>query len=159
MITLKDSVTINTTLEKLYNWLINLDENFVKWHPNYVKFEKLTGSMDVGDWIYFEENVNGTIYKIKGKITRKEINKNGFRVDFKTNSGLGHITFMAEATESGCVFTHIESFGLETPIIGNIINFIIFRVLVRKKANWDLISQDMKEDNVNLKRILETGQY
>jgi hypothetical protein len=66
---------------------------------------------------------------------------------------------MAEATESGCVFTHIESFGLETPIIGNIINFIIFRVLARKKANWDLISQDMKEDNVNLKRILETGQY
>ncbi|MCC7550318.1 MAG: SRPBCC family protein [Methanobacterium sp.] len=159
MITLKDSVTINTTLEKLYSWLINLDENFVKWHPNHVKFEKLTGSMDVGDWIYFEENVNGTIYKIKGEITRKEINKNGFRVDFKTNSGLGHITFMAEATESGCVFTHIESFGLETPIIGNIINFIIFRVLVRKKANWDLISQDMKEDNVNLKRILETGQY
>jgi hypothetical protein len=75
MITLKDSVTINTTLEKLYSWLINLDENFVKWHPNHVKFEKLTGSMDVGDWIYFEENVNGTIYKIKVRLQGKKLIK------------------------------------------------------------------------------------
>jgi hypothetical protein len=28
-------------------------------------------------------------------------------------------------------------------------------VIARKKANWDLILNDMKEDNKNLKQILE----
>jgi hypothetical protein len=155
MITLKDSIEIKATPNKLYNWFMDLDKNFTKWHANHTKFEKVTGGTDVGDTIYFEESVGGILYKIKGEITGKEQNGNSFRLDFKTMSGLGHISFTADATEDGCIFTHIERFGLETPIIGSIVNFLIFNVLARKKANWDIILKDMKEDNENLKIIME----
>jgi hypothetical protein len=134
---------------------MDLDENFTKWHPNHTKFEKVTGGTDVGDIIYFEERVGGILYKIKGQITKKEKNDNGFRLDFRTMSGLGQIAFIAKATEGGCVFTHIERFGLETPVIGGIVNFLIFNLLARKKANWNIILQDMKEDNENLRKIME----
>lgn len=155
MITLEDSIEIETSLEELYNWFMNLEENFTKWHPNHKKFERLTGDNEVGDVIYFEECVSGIWYKIKGEITVKEKNKDNFRLEFKTMSGIGRISFIAEKREEGCIFTHIESFGLETPLIGGIINFLLFNVIARKKANWDLILQDMKEDNKNLKQILE----
>lgn len=157
MITLKDSIEIKATPDKLYNWFMDLDKHFTKWHPNHTKFEKVTGGTDVGDIIYFEESVGGILYKIKGVITRKEQSENNFRLDFKTMSGLGQISFTANATEGGCIFTHIERFGLETPIIGGIVNFLIFNVLARKKANRDIILQDMKEDNENLKKIIESS--
>jgi len=32
-------------------------------------------------------------------------------------------------------------------------------VIAKKKANWQLIADDMKEDNMYLKQILETGVY
>jgi hypothetical protein len=53
------------------------------------------------------------------------------------------------------MFTHIETFGSKKPVIGGFLNFLLFKVLARKKANWDLILNDMKEDNENLKKILE----
>jgi hypothetical protein len=95
--------------------LAHLDKNFTKRHDNHTKFEKVTGGTDVGDIIYFEESVGGILYKIKGEIARKEQNGNSFRLDFKTMSGLGHISFTADATEYGCIFTHIEKFGLGNP--------------------------------------------
>jgi len=157
MITLRDSIEIKTTPDKLYNWFMDLDKHFTEWHPNHIKFEKVTGGTDVGDIIYFEERVGGILYKVKGEIIRKEKNKNGFRLGFKTLSGLGRISFIGEATEGGCLFTHIERFGLETPVIGGIVNFLLFKLLARKKANWDIILQDMREDNANLKKIMEGG--
>jgi hypothetical protein len=157
MITLKDSIEIETSIEELYNWFMNLEVNFTKWHPNHKKFERLTGGDEVGDVIYFEECVSGIWYKIKGEITVKEKNKDNFRLEFKTMSGIGRISFITKKTEEGCIFTHIENFGLETPLIGSIINFLLFNVIARKKANWDLILHDMKEDNKNLKQILENS--
>jgi hypothetical protein len=157
MIELKDSIEIKTTINDLYNWFMNLEKNFTKWHPNHKKFEKVTGGDDVGDVIYFEQCVSGVWYKIKGEITAKDKNKNSFRFEFKTMSGIGKILFIAKTTEEGCIFTHIETFGLKTPVIGGILNFLLFNVLARKKANWDIILQDMKEDNENLKKIMEKG--
>ena len=155
MITLKESIEIETSLEELYNWFMDLEDNFTKWHPNHKKFERLTGGDEVGDIIYFEECVNGIWYKVKGEITVKEKNEDNFRIEFKTMSGIGRISFIAKKTEEGCIFTHIENFGLKTPLIGGVINFLLFNVIARKKANLDLILNDMKEDNKNLKQILE----
>ena len=54
MITLKESIEIETSLEELYIWFMDLEENFTKWHPNHKRFERLTGGDEVGDIIYFE---------------------------------------------------------------------------------------------------------
>ncbi|XHH07632.1 MAG: SRPBCC family protein [Candidatus Bathyarchaeia archaeon] len=155
MIELEDSIEIKTTINELFNWFINLDKNFVEWHPNHKKFEKVTGGDDVGDMICFEECINGVLYRIKGEITAKEKTESSFSFEFKTMSGIGNILFTARTAEHGCIFTHVETFGLKTPIVGRALNYLLFNVLARKKANWASILQDMKEDNKNLKRILE----
>lgn len=36
---------------------------------------------------------------------------------------------------------------------------LIFKILYRKKANWELIRDDMKLDNMYLQRILAKGIY
>lgn len=156
MVVLKDSVTIDTSMDTLYQWFLNLDKNFVNWHPNHKTFELRSGGTEIGDKIYFEELVDGTLYKIEGKIITKNKLADNFTLAFKTSAGLGHIYFMGKYSGNTCVFTHIEEFGMRTPIIGSIVNFLLFRILARKKANWDLIHKDMVEDNKNLKEILET---
>jgi hypothetical protein len=156
MVTLKDTIEINTTIDELYDWFMNIDVNFTKWHHNHKKFEKITGGSEVGDIIYFEQLVNGVWYKVKAKIILKEKNKDNFKIIIKSTTGLGTISFLGKTTENSCVFTHIESFGLSTPVIGNAINFLLFRVFFRKHANWKFILQDMKDDDANLKKILES---
>ena len=45
------------------------------------------------------------------------------------------------------------------PVIGPILNFLILKVFFRKKANWQLIRDDMILDNRYLKEILTEGKY
>ncbi len=152
MITLKDSIEIKTTPDKIFNWFQNLDRHFTEWHPNHKKFVKVTGGMDEGDIVYFEECVDGKWYKVKGKITKIEKTERGWRVELKTL--LAQLSFIVEAKEDGCVFTHIESFGFKTPIIGSLIDFLILKVF-DSSIRIDLIRKDMEEDGKNLKKILE----
>ncbi len=157
MIVLKDSIEINTTIDSLYNWLSKLDENFVKWDSvHHTDFKFLSGGAAVGDKIYFEEIVDGVKYSIKGKITEKVKSDRKFVIAFKTSKGLGHIYFIGEKLENNIRFIHIEKFGVKTPVIGHAINFLLFKVIAKKKANWALILNDMKGDNRRLKRIMES---
>ena len=48
---------------------------------------------------------------------------------------------------------------MTTPVIGVIMNFLIFKVLFWKKANWQLIRGDMILDNRYLYEILTEGKY
>ena len=52
-----------------------------------------------------------------------------------------------------------ETFGMTTPVIGAIMNFLIFKVFFRKKANWQVIRDDMILDNRYLYKILTEGKY
>lgn len=69
------------------------------------------------------------------------------------------ISFEGERTDTGCRFRHTESFGVQAPVIGPVVNFLIFKILYRKKANWQLIRDDMILDNQYLTGILEKGRY
>ena len=48
---------------------------------------------------------------------------------------------------------------MTTPVIGAFMNFLIFKVFFRKKANWQLIRDDMILDNRYLYDILTEGKY
>ncbi len=37
--------------------------------------------------------------------------------------------------------------------------YLLFEVIAKKKASWQLVKDDMAEDNMYLKQILETGVY
>ena len=133
MITLKDSVEIKTTPEKIFDWFKNLDKHFTEWHPDHKKFVKVTGGTDKGDIVYFEECVDGKWYKVKGKITKIEKTERGWRAEMKTL--LARIIFITEAKEDICTFIHIESFGFKTPIIGSLIDFLMLKVFYSNQAN------------------------
>ncbi|WP_283171522.1 hypothetical protein [Curtanaerobium respiraculi] len=44
-------------------------------------------------------------------------------------------------------------------MVGPIVNFLIFKVFYRKKADWGLIRDDMVLDNGYLRNILTQGKY
>ena len=156
MITLKDSVKINTAADQVYVWFSHLDENFVAWHPNHKKFVRVSGGLDEGDSVYFEECVEGKWYKVKVRIGKLEKSERGWRIEFVTSSKLAKIVFEAEDVKKGCVFSHTESFGVEKPVIGRLLDFLMSKVFY-SLFRFDLIRKDMEEDGVNLKRILERG--
>lgn len=69
------------------------------------------------------------------------------------------IVFEGWRTIEGCHFSHTEEFGLRKKIIGPFLNWLFFKVLCRKKANWQLIRDDMVLDNKLLDKILTKGIY
>lgn len=48
---------------------------------------------------------------------------------------------------------------MTSPVIGAIMNFLIFNVFFRKKANWQLIRDDMILDNRYLYDILTEEKH
>ena len=154
MMELRDSITINTTIAAVSDWFENLDTNFVRWNVRHKEFKYLTGGK-----VYFAQCVEGVWYKVKAVITEKQMDDNLFNLTVKSTTGLGVITFRAEKQPDGSVlFMHIESFGARRSFFGNFVNWLFFKVLFPKQANWELIKQDMQEDDRNLKKILEGNQ-
>ena len=68
---------------------------------------------------------------------------------------MAFITFEGTRTKTGCHFSHTEAFGMTTPVIGAIMNFLIFKVFFRKKANWQLIASTRIVGNSISKKQLE----
>ncbi len=101
----------------------------------------------------------GLDYDVTGTITESEQDENHFRIVFQNEKKTAFITFEGKRTETGCHFSHTEAFGMTTPVIGAIMNFLIFKVFFRKKANWQLIRDDMILDNRLLTDILVNGKY
>jgi hypothetical protein len=153
MISLKDSIEIKATPEKIFDWFINMDnKSFTEWHPNHKKFVRVTGGMEEGDIVYAEECVSGIWYKLKLKITKIERSENGWKVELKDLRFPAKIIFITKAKGDGCIFTHIETWGFERPIIGNIVDFLV-KALLQKRI--DIVQRDIEEDNKNLKGLLE----
>jgi len=159
MITLIDAVEIDAPLDALYEWLLALDKNFVKWSPCHRRFKKITGGFDAGDRVWFCERVKGVTYRVGGVVRQHEKTQNGFKMVFETMSGLSHIYFIGGKSANGCSFTHIEEFGKPNTNSGKFLNRLLFRILFRRHANWRLIQNDMALDNAFLKQILENGVY
>ena len=67
--------------------------------------------------------------------------------------------FEGTRTKDGCRFSRTESFGITMPVIGPIMNFLLFKIIFRKKCNWQLIRDDMILDNKYLTEILTEGKY
>lgn len=159
MIVLKEQVDIPAPYEKLEGWLDGFEEEFVKWSPYHIECELFDGGCKVGDRVRFREIVMNLDYDVTGTIIESERDENHFRIVFRSDKKTAFITFEGMRTKEGCRFSHTESFGLTTPIVGAILNFLIFKVLYRKKANWQLIQEDMILDNKYLTDILTEGKY
>ena len=131
----------------------------MKWSPYHIECNLYNGNYNAGSKIRFREIVMGLDYDVTGTITECEQDENHFRIVFRSDKKTAFITFEGKRTKTGCHFSHTEAFGMTTPVIGAIMNFLIFKVFFRKKANWQLIRDDMILDNRYLYDILTEGKY
>ena len=159
MVILTESVNIPAPYEKLESWILNFREEFVKWSPYHIECDMYDGGYQVGNRIRFREIVMNLDYNVSGTITECEQDKDHFRIVFQSDKKTAFIIFEGQRTETGCHFSHTEAFGMTTPIVGPIMNFLIFKVFFKKKANGQLIRDDMILDNQYLTEILSEGNY
>jgi len=159
MVTLTEQVNIPAPYEKLEAWVGNFQEEFVKWSPYHIACDLYDGGYQAGNRIRFREIVMNLDYNVTGTVTESEQDKDHFRVVFQSDKKTAFITFEGKRTENGCWFSHTESFGMTAPVIGPVMNFLIFKVFFKKKANWQLIRDDMILDNRYLTEILTEGRY
>ncbi len=159
MVILTEQIEIPAPYEKLEAWVANFEEEFVKWSPYHIECNLYNGNYHTGSKVRFREIVMGLDYDVTGTITECEQDENHFRIVFQSDKKTAFITFEGKRTEAGCHFSHTEAFGMTTPVIGAIMNFLIFKVFFRKKANWQLIRDDMILDNKYLSDILTEGKY
>ena len=143
--TLSDSIEINTSPERVYEWFINIDQNYKEWHPDHVKAIWLTeNKMKVGSKLYSEEYIHGELHKIKFKCTNIEPNR---KIEFKNLLPMSLIcpkgSFIFEPKGDNCIFTATLSFRM-----GNTLSKIV-------KTKVEALINHMKEEGENLKRILE----
>ena len=159
MVVLTEQIEIPASYERLKAWTANFEEEFVKWSPYHIECNLYNGNYNAGSKIRFREIVMGLDYDVTGTITECEQDENHFRIVFRSDKKTAFITFEGKRTKTGCHFSHTEAFGMTTPVIGAIMNFLIFKVFFRKKANWQLIRDDMILDNRYLYDILTEGKY
>ena len=159
MVVLTEQIEIPASYEKFKAWTANFEEEFVKWSPYHIECNLYNGNYHAGSKVRFREIVMGLDYDVTGTITECEQDENHFRIVFRSDKKTAFITFEGKRTETGCHFSHTEAFGMTTPVIGAFMNFLIFKVFFRKKANWQLIRDDMILDNRYLYDILTEGKY
>jgi len=146
---LKNSIEIRTSPEKVGEWLTNLDKHYKEWHPDHVRWVKVTGGVDVGDVVYIEEYIAGRLVKARSKVTKIEKTDKKFMMELSPLGFLAWITgqkglFSAEQKEVGCVYTSvlsIQRFGWLIP-----------------KSFVEAMKKHAKEESENLKRLLEGGK-
>ena len=144
MVTLKHSIEIKTTPDKIFEWLKNLDQHYREWHPDHIRWINITGRLDEGDTSYYEEYLHGKLHKIKFKITKVEENK---RIEFKNLFPMSIIcpkgSYILEPREESTIFTATLSFRFAW----------LFSKLAKNRV--EAIKTHMKEEGENLKKLLE----
>lgn len=159
MVVLREQIDISAPFEKLCWWADHFETEFVKWSPYHLACQLFDGGVNAGDRVRFYEIVMGIDYDVTGTIIQAERDPEHFLFRFESDRKTAVITFEGHRTPAGCRFVHTEAFGVQTPVIGPVINFLIFKVLYRKKADWQLIREDMILDNQYLADILTEGRY
>lgn len=153
MITLKDSIEIKATPEKVFEWLVQRmkdKESYQAWHPDHVDIRWIKGNpLQEGSILYAEEYLHGDLHKLKFRITKIIPNKEiKYRSLFPLSILSPGNTFLIEPKgESSCIFTAMGS--LRLPVW-------LFKKLHKKhEYKIEATKQHMKEEGENLKRALE----
>lgn len=146
---LSDVVEIKASPEKIWEFFVNLEENYKDWHPeDHVKFKWSGEPMQTGTKWSAEEMVHGHLFKLRGKIGevipfKKIVFRYSFPVSLVSPKFEWQIVSKGPASEF-----HARSYL-------NAGDF--FRMLSRKEMDWKLKAtiKHTREEGENLKRILE----
>jgi hypothetical protein len=153
MITLKDSIEVKATPERVYAWLIARfkdKESYQAWHPDHVDIRWIKGEpFKEGSIIYAEEYLHGVLHKLKFRITRIVPNSLiKYRALFPLSLVAPGNAFLIEPKgKNSCTLTATGSLRLSP--------WLFERLHKKHKNKIEATEQHMKEEGENLKRAVE----
>ncbi len=153
MITLKDSIEINASADKVFNQLVeNLSnrESYKLWHPEHVDLRWIKGEpVREGSILYAEEYLDGNLHKLKYRITKIVPNKLiAYSPLFPLSIiATGNSFRIVSKGENRCVFS--SEGHIRFPLW-------LFK-MVHKSHEGKLIASEkhMKEEGENIKKAVE----
>ena len=158
MITLKDSIEVKATPEKVFEWLVQRltdKEACLAWHPDHVDLRWIKGEpLQEGSILYAEEYLHGRLYRLKLRVTKVVPNRViEYRSLFPFSILAPGNTFLVEPKgENSCIFTAMVGLRrLRLPRLPS------RKLRKNYKYRIEAIQQHMKEEGENLKRALEKG--
>ena len=142
---LKDSIHIKVSPEKVYTWLLNLDKHYLEWHPDHTVARFTKGdTMESGAELYVEEKLHGSMHKMTMRCTKVEPNRLiEYQVLFPMSLICSQGTFSIESDNGGSMLTATLTFRFPR----------LFKMFAKKQM--EQFVQHMREEGVNLKKILE----
>ena len=148
---LSDSIEINTTPEKIWDFFSNLEKNYKAWHPkDHILFKWTKGKpMESGSKWHGEEVVRGKVFKLKGTIGDVvPYRKIMFKYSFPISLVAPGFEWLIDPKGKKSIFT-ARSFLRAGEL---------FYKLSRKEMEEkiDMHNRHVKEEGENLKRILES---
>jgi len=143
---LEDSIIINVSPDKVFDWFFHFAENYQAWHHDHVKAEWVKGRpLEVGCVMCAEEYLHGELHKIKFRLTEIIPNQliayqNLFPLSLLSPGG----TFQLTPLEGqGTKFTATLTFRMGK----------LLAKLAREQVA--AFKEHMQEESRNLKQLLE----
>jgi hypothetical protein len=148
-----DSIEIITSPEKIWNFFINLEKNYIDWHPKeHIKFTWIGKPMEPGAKWYAEETVHGNLFKLKGTIGEViPFRKIVFNYSLLISLVAPKFEWIIEPKDLISIFTANSYLNAGD---------LLYK-LGKKEMDWkiDAIKKHTKEEGENLKKILEGNSY
>ncbi len=157
MITLRDTIEIKTSPEKIFEWFAHLDKNFRSWHPkDHVECRYLKGSpLEEGSILYFEVYLLGKLQKAKFHITNVVPNS---RIEYRMGFPLSLLgaggAFIMEPKGANSLFIQDVYMGTKIPLVGVVVDMLIQIFFGRLNEDY---KRHIVEEDQNLKKIMEEG--
>lgn len=147
---LTHSTEIQASPEKIWNFFVHLEQNYVTWHPeDHIVFKWTKGKpMETGAGWYAEEAVKEKTYKLKGSIGEViPYRKIEFKCAFPISLAAPKFVWIFESKGTCTVFTAISYLRAGE----------LMCKLAKKhmKENIAMHNKHVSEEGENLKRILE----
>lgn len=151
MVSLKDSVYIQSTPERLFRWLEVMPDEYCRWHPDHVSCRVLKGSMlVVGTEMECREHLHGKPHTMRLRLTRIDPRR---RMEYEI-VGMGQGAFEAVPERDGFIFTAELALGTDVPIVSALVDAMLPILFAGRLT---AMRRHMAEEGVNLKRTLESG--
>ncbi|NPD89631.1 MAG: SRPBCC family protein [Asgard group archaeon] len=143
---IEDSIEIKATPERIYSFFENWTKNYKIWHPDHGEAKWIKGNLsEVDSILYIEEYLHGELHKMKFRLTYVDPpNKFDYKILFPMSLIIPKGSFIIDKKDdTKSTFRAIMYFRLGK----------ILKKVTRKK--YEELRKHMKEEGVNLKKILE----
>jgi hypothetical protein len=151
MITLRDTIEIGTSPEKVFDFFIHFRENFMAWHPDHVRCWYLEdGPLEEGSTFFVQEYLHKKVMTLEFHVTKLvPYSQIEYRIPPIVKGA-----FAVEERGPNVLFAAEICFGTRTPLLGKLLDITLYTFIGRRlKA----LKQHMVEEGRNLRMILENG--